>query len=98
MALLPRTGIKGKGVLEMAHELLQLKTRSTEIGGFDGIAVLSQCHNSRVFKEGGIHSIQPPVNPQSTDVRFVCVQTTYFLCDIYEQSRPIGASWQCATA
>ncbi len=42
-ALLLRTGIKGKGVLQMADELLHLKKdsaiRSTD-GGFDGISGL----------------------------------------------------------
>ncbi|MEI6680762.1 MAG: UPF0758 domain-containing protein, partial [Mariniphaga sp.] len=41
LALLLRTGIKGKGVLQMAQELLQLKpTGSDGSAGFDGIAGL----------------------------------------------------------
>ncbi len=43
LALLLRTGIKGKGVLQMADELLQLKKVSTPgsiDGGFDGISGL----------------------------------------------------------
>jgi DNA repair protein RadC len=41
LALLLRTGIKGKGVLQMADELLQLKKDSSgEGGGFDGISGL----------------------------------------------------------
>ena len=40
LALLLRTGIKGKGVLQMADELLQLKANGDGRGGFDGIAGL----------------------------------------------------------
>ena len=40
LALLLRTGIKGKGVLQMADELLHLKTNSAGDKGFDGIAGL----------------------------------------------------------
>ncbi|OIQ77965.1 hypothetical protein GALL_403350 [mine drainage metagenome] len=40
LALLLRTGIQGKGVLQMAHELLQLKPKSGATAGFDGIAGL----------------------------------------------------------
>ena len=41
LALLLRTGIKGKGVLQMAQELLQLKrSASDENDGFDGISGL----------------------------------------------------------
>ena len=41
LALLLRTGIKGKGVLQMAQELLELKPRSDATAvGFDGIAGL----------------------------------------------------------
>jgi hypothetical protein len=43
LALLLRTGIKGKGVLQMADELLQLKSDSSLAGrneGFDGISGL----------------------------------------------------------
>ena len=39
LALLLRTGIKGKGVLQMAHELLQIKSTDNP-KGFDGIAGL----------------------------------------------------------
>lgn len=40
LALLLRTGTKGKGVLQMAQELLQLETPATQSEGFDGIAGL----------------------------------------------------------
>jgi DNA repair protein RadC len=40
LALLLRTGIKGKGVLQMAEELLHLKLNATGDKGFDGIAGL----------------------------------------------------------
>ena len=40
LALLLRTGIKGKGVLQMADELLHLKVNATGHAGFDGIAGL----------------------------------------------------------
>jgi DNA repair protein RadC len=40
LALLLRTGIKGKGVLQMADELLHLKTNANGGTGFDGIAGL----------------------------------------------------------
>ena len=40
LALLLRTGFKGKGVLQMADELLQLKKNSDGQAGFNGIAGL----------------------------------------------------------
>lgn len=40
LALLLRTGIQGKGVLQMAHELLQIKPQADGAAGFDGIAGL----------------------------------------------------------
>jgi DNA repair protein RadC len=40
LALLLRTGIKGKGVLQLAEELLQIKTSTNSCDGFDGIAGL----------------------------------------------------------
>jgi DNA repair protein RadC len=40
LALLLRTGIKGKGVLQMAQELLDIKPRADGESGFDGIAGL----------------------------------------------------------
>jgi DNA repair protein RadC len=40
LALLLRTGIQGKGVLQMADELLHLKTNANGDAGFDGIAGL----------------------------------------------------------
>ena len=40
LALLLRTGIRGKGVLQMAQELLQLKPAKNAAAGFDGIAGL----------------------------------------------------------
>ena len=39
LALLLRTGIRGKGVLQMAHELLQIKSVDNP-NGFDGFAGL----------------------------------------------------------
>lgn len=43
LAILLRTGIQGKGVLQMAHELLQIKPKdgaNASVAGFDGIAGL----------------------------------------------------------
>jgi len=40
LALLLRTGIKGKGVLQMADELLRIKKNGAGQAGFDGIAGL----------------------------------------------------------
>ena len=40
LALLLRTGIKGKGVLQMAQELLEIKPRLDGAAGFDGISGL----------------------------------------------------------
>ena len=40
LAILLRTGIKGKGVLQMASELLQLKKSASDNDGFDGISGL----------------------------------------------------------
>ena len=40
LALLLRTGIRGKGVLQMAHELLHLKPNAEGTPGFDGVAGL----------------------------------------------------------
>ncbi len=40
LAILLRTGIAGKGVLQMADELLHLKTNAAGDAGFDGIAGL----------------------------------------------------------
>ncbi|MEY4882551.1 MAG: hypothetical protein RIS34_405 [Pseudomonadota bacterium] len=42
LALLLRTGIKGKGVLQMADELLHLKRNDEGTNGFDGLAGLLQ--------------------------------------------------------
>lgn len=42
LALLLRTGIQGKGVLQLAHELLQLKPKGSADTGFDGMAGLLQ--------------------------------------------------------
>ncbi len=42
LALLLRTGIKGKGVLQMADELLHLKRNHEGENGFDGLAGLLQ--------------------------------------------------------
>ena len=40
LAILLRTGIKGKGVLQMAQELLEFKKNSEDTAGFDGMAGL----------------------------------------------------------
>jgi DNA repair protein RadC len=40
LAILLRTGIQGKGVLQMAKELLELKKNADDAEGFDGIAGL----------------------------------------------------------
>lgn len=40
LAILLRTGIRGKGVLQMAQELLKLKKAASDTDGFDGIAGL----------------------------------------------------------
>ena len=40
LALLLRTGIRGKNVLQMAHELLQLQPNAEGHKGFDGVAGL----------------------------------------------------------
>ena len=40
LALLLRTGIRGKGVLQMAHDLLQLPSANSDSNGFGGIAGL----------------------------------------------------------
>ncbi len=40
LAILLRAGIAGKGVLQMAHELLQIKPKDGADAGFDGIAGL----------------------------------------------------------
>jgi DNA repair protein RadC len=42
LALLLRTGIKGKGVLQLAEELLNIKSATHDGDGFDGIAGLLQ--------------------------------------------------------
>ena len=54
LALLLRTGIKGKGVLQMADELLQLKGNSNGTPGFDGIAGLLNASPADLQKIKGL--------------------------------------------
>ena len=61
LALLLRTGIAGKGVLQMADELLQLKTNAAGdaqaggfSGGFDGIAGLLQASSEDLKRVKGL--------------------------------------------
>lgn len=54
LALLLRTGIRGKGVLQMAHELLQLKPQADAAGGFDGIAGLLQASTDDLKRIKGL--------------------------------------------
>ena len=57
LALLLRTGIAGKGVLQMADELLQLKTNAAggaQAGGFDGIAGLLQASGEDLKRVKGL--------------------------------------------
>ena len=54
LALLLRTGIAGKGVLQMADELLHLKTNSAGEAGFDGIAGLLQASGDDLKRVKGL--------------------------------------------
>ena len=54
LALLLRTGIRGKGVLQMAHELLQLQPNTAETVGFDGIAGLLRATNDDLRRVKGL--------------------------------------------
>jgi len=54
LALLLRTGIRGKGVLQMAHELLQLPCVASGGTGFDGIAGLPQASEQDLRKVKGL--------------------------------------------
>ena len=58
LALLLRTGIAGKGVLQMADELLHLKTNAagdtSDSGGFDGIAGLLQASGDDLKRIKGL--------------------------------------------
>ena len=54
LALLLRTGIRGKGVLQMAHELLQLQPNTAGTVGFDGIAGLLRATNDDLRRVKGL--------------------------------------------
>ncbi len=54
LALLLRTGIKGKGVLQMADELLQLRKNPNGEPGFDGIAGLLNASPADLAKVKGL--------------------------------------------
>ena len=54
LALLLRTGIRGKGVLQMAHELLQLPAAASDGTGFDGIAGLLQASDQDLRRVKGL--------------------------------------------
>ena len=54
LALLLRTGIKGKGVLQMADELLYLKRNGGGENGFDGLADLLQATADDLKRVSGL--------------------------------------------
>jgi DNA repair protein RadC len=54
LALLLRTGIRGKGVLQMADELLQLKANGEGKPGFDGVAGLLHASASDLQRIKGL--------------------------------------------
>ena len=54
LALLLRTGIAGKGVLQMADELLHLKSNSNGEAGFDGIAGLLHASSDDLKRVKGL--------------------------------------------
>lgn len=54
LALLLRTGIQGKGVLQMAHELLQLPSPSGDSTGFGGIAGLLSAREQDLRRVKGL--------------------------------------------
>ena len=54
LAILLRTGIKGKGVLQMAQELLELKSKTKDSDGFDGIAGLLNASASDLNQVKGL--------------------------------------------
>ena len=54
LALLLRTGIKGKGVLQLAHELLQLGCESDENRGFDGLSGLLHASADDLLRVKGL--------------------------------------------
>ena len=54
LALLLRTGIHGKGVLQMAHELLQLPSATGEGTGFGGIAGLLSAREQDLRRVKGL--------------------------------------------
>ena len=54
LALLLRTGIRGKNVLQMAHELLHLEANAEGCKGFDGVAGLLNATSSDLKKIKGL--------------------------------------------
>ena len=54
LALLLRTGIKGKGVLQLADELLHLKDNANGQAGFDGLAGLLQASSDDLKRVKGL--------------------------------------------
>ena len=54
LALLLRTGIKGKGVLQLADELLHLKDNAIGQAGFDGLAGLLQASSDDLKRVKGL--------------------------------------------
>lgn len=54
LALLLRTGIKGKGVLQLADELLHLKDNASGQAGFDGLAGLLQASSDDLKRVKGL--------------------------------------------
>jgi DNA repair protein RadC len=54
LALLLRTGIRGKGVLQMAHDLLQLPSAAGDSKGFGGIAGLLSAREQDLRRVKGL--------------------------------------------
>ena len=54
LALLLRTGIQGKGVLQLADELLHLKDNASGQAGFDGLAGLLQASSDDLKRVKGL--------------------------------------------
>ena len=54
LALLLRTGIRGKGVLQMAHDLLQLPSADSDSNGFGGIAGLLSAREQDLRRVKGL--------------------------------------------
>ena len=59
LALLLRTGTKGKGVLQMAQELLELKPAANGTAGFDGIAGLLNATAEDLKRVEGLGPAKP---------------------------------------